>query len=156
MKNILLSALLFFTVSSASFAQQMLHGKVTDAATGKPLAGASVTFAGTGGTTTDNDGNFSIDCNKTKKITISFVGYESYSANIKNCDAELKVLLLSSGKTLDNVEISATSSVNKKLLYQPVSITKLTPVELKRGQGIFLDDAIQTSVPGVIMNRRSV
>ena len=156
MKNILLSALLFFTISSTSFGQQMLHGKVTDVATGKPLTGASVTFAGTGGTTTDNDGNFSIDCNKTKKITISFVGYESYSANIKNCDVELKVLLLSSGKTLDNVEISATSSVNKKLLYQPVSITKLTPVELKRGQGIFLDDAIQTSVPGVIMNRRSV
>jgi iron complex outermembrane recepter protein len=156
MKNIILSALLYFGISSSSFAQQMLHGKVTDAATGKPLAGASVTFAGAGGTTTDNDGNFSIDCNKTKKITISFVGYESYSLTIKNCDAELKVLLQSSGRTLDNVEISATSSVNKKLLYQPASITKLTPVELKRGQGIFLDDAIQTSVPGVIMNRRSV
>jgi len=156
MKNTILSALFFFAISSTSFAQQMLHGKVTDAATGKPLVGASVTFAGAGGTTTDNDGNFSMDCNKTKKITISFVGYESYSLTTKNCDAELKVALQSLGRTLDNVEISATSSVNKRLLYQPASITKLTPVELKRGQGIFLDDAIQTSVPGVIMNRRSV
>src|SRR6187402_2299056 len=124
MKNIILSALLFFIISSTSFAQQMLHGKVTDAATGKPLAGASVTFAGTGGTTTDNDGNFSIDCNKTKKITVSFVGYQTYSANIKNCDAELKISLETAGRTLENVEISATSSINKALLYQPALIPK--------------------------------
>jgi len=92
MKNIILSALLFFIMSSTSFAQQMLHGKVTDAATGKPLVGASVTFAGTGGTITDNDGNFSIDCNKTKKITISFVGYESYSANIKKNNKAYRIM----------------------------------------------------------------
>src|SRR5215510_12840032 len=122
MKNIILSALLLLTIPV--FAQQALKGKVTDKETGKPLAGASVTFAGSGGTTTDNDGNFSIDCGKTKRITISFVGYEPYSVNIKNCDAELKVSLQSSGRTLDNVEISATSSINKKLLYQPQSITK--------------------------------
>jgi iron complex outermembrane receptor protein len=156
MKNIIPLAIFLFAISLTGFAQQMLRGKVTDAETGKPLVGASVTFAGSGGTTTDNDGNFSIDCNKTKRITISFVGYEPYSVTIKNCDAELKISLQSSGRTLDNVEISATSSINKKLLYQPQSIAKLTPVELKRGQGIFLDDAIQTSVPGVIMNRRSV
>ena len=156
MKNIILFAIFLFAISLTGFAQQTLRGKVTDAETGKPLAGASVTFAGSGGTTTDNNGNFSIDCNKAKKITISFVGYEPYSVTIKNCDAELKVSLQSSGRTLDNVEISATSSVNKKLLYQPQSITKLTPVELKRGQGVFFDDVIQTSVPGVIMNRRTV
>ena len=156
MKNIILSALLFFTLTLSSFAQEMLHGKVTDAATGKPLAGASITFAGSGGTTTDKDGSFTIDCNKTKKITISFVGYESYSLNIKNCDAEVKVTLEPAGRMLENVEISATSNINKALLYQPSSITKLSPLELKRGTGLFLDDAIQTNVPGVTMNRRSV
>src|SRR5258705_6440083 len=156
MKNIILSALLFFTISLSSFAQQMLHGKVTDAATGKPLAGASVTFAGNGGTTTDKEGSFGIDCNKTKKISISCVGYEPYSLNIKNCDAELKISLEPAGRTLDNVEISATSNLNKSLLYQPASITKLRTLELKRGQGLFFDDVIQTSVPGVIMNRRTV
>ena len=156
MKNIILSAILLFAISLNSFAQQKLHGKVTDAATGKPLAGASVTFGGTGGTTTDQDGNFTIDCNKTKKITISFVGYESYSVNIKSCDAELNISLETSGRVLDNVEISATSNLNKSLLYQPASITKLRTLELKRGQGLFFDDVIQTSVPGVIMNRRTV
>ena len=156
MKNIILSAILLLSISLTSFAQQKLHGKVTDKETGKPLGGASVTFAGSGGITTDQEGNFSIDCSKTKKITISFVGYETYSLNIKNCDAELKISLEPAGRTLENVEISATSNINKALLYQPASITKLSPLELKRGTGLFLDDAIQTNVPGVTMNRRSV
>jgi iron complex outermembrane receptor protein len=99
---------------------------------------------------------FSIDCNKSSELTFSFVGYESYSLKIKNCDEELEVPLQSTGRTLDNVDISSTASTNKKLLYQPVSITKLGPVELKRGQGLFLQDVIEASVPGVIMNRRTV
>ena len=154
MKNIFLSILLLFAISG--FAQQTLRGKVVDAETGKGLTGATVSFGSNAGTTTDAEGNFSVDCSKTKKVTITFVGYEPYSVTIKNCDAELKVSLQSTGRTLDNVEISSTASTNKKLLYQPVSITKLTPVELKRGQGIFLQDVIETSVPGVIMNRRTV
>src|SRR4029079_4742774 len=105
--------------------------------------------------TTGADGTFSIDC-KTSEITVSFVGYETYRQKIKNCDEELSIGLMRSGHTLDSVEISATSAQNKSMLYQPVSITKLAPAELKRGQGVFFDDVIQTSVPGVIMNRRSV
>src|SRR5258705_6017292 len=104
MKNIILSAFLLFSISG--FAQQTLKGKVVDAETGKGLAGATVSFGSNSGTTTDADGNFSVDCSKTKKIIITFVGYEPYSVTIKNCDVELKVSLQSTGRTLDNVEIS--------------------------------------------------
>src|SRR6187399_1586467 len=156
MKKVILSAILLLTISLTGFGQQMRKGKIVDAETGKGLSGATVSFGSSGGTTTDADGNFSLDCSKTKKITITFVGYEAYSVTIKNCDAELKISLQSTGRTLDNVEIFSTASSIKKLLYQPVSITKLNPVELKRGQGIFLQDVIETSVPGVIMNRRTV
>src|SRR6186713_342505 len=154
MKNIILSALLFFTISG--FAQQTLKGKVVDAETGKGLPGATVSDGSNSGTTTDADGNFSVDCSKTRKITITFIGYEPYSVAIKNCDAELKVSLQSTGRTLDNVDLASTSAQNKTLLNQPVSITKLTPADLNRGQGIFLQDAIETRVPGVQMNRRTV
>jgi iron complex outermembrane receptor protein len=156
MKAIILTAAASFILCAAAISQNILKGKVADAETGKGLAGATVSFGSNSGTTTDAVGNFSIDCNKAKKITITFVGYEPYSVTIKNCDAELKVSLQSTGRTLDNVEISSTASTNKKLLYQPVSITKLNPAELRRGQGIFLQDVIETSVPGVIMNRRTV
>jgi len=60
------------------------------------------------------------------------------------------------GKVLDTVEITATAAQNKSLLYQPASIATLKTTELKRGQGIFLDDAINGNVPGVSMQRRSV
>jgi len=154
MKRIILFVIPLFFLTITAFAQKTLRGKVFDASNNKPLSGATVSFGGTG-TTTDKDGMFSVDC-KSSELTVSFVGYETYRQKIKNCDEELKVSLQSTGRTLGNVEISSTASTNKNLLYQPVSITKLAPADLNRGQGIFLQDAIETSVPGVIMNRRTV
>src|SRR5258705_3734280 len=153
MKRVLLTAA--FTAASLLSYSEKLKGKVVDASNNTPLAGATISLAGKAAST-DNDGAFSIDCNKSLEITVSFVGFETYKQKIKNCDEELLIRLKPAGHTLDEVEISATSSQNKSLLYQPASIAKLTPLELKRGQGIFLDDAIQTSVPGVLMNRRTV
>lgn len=58
--------------------------------------------------------------------------------------------------TLKEVEISDSLTKSTSQLRQPVSQAKLTPVELKRGTGLFLDDAINASVPGVFMERRTV
>jgi iron complex outermembrane receptor protein len=152
MKRLLLFTALAVT-GLVSYSQQV-KGKIFDATNNNALPGATISLAGKT-VTTGADGTFSIDC-KTSEITVSFVGYETYRQKIKNCDEELSIGLMRSGHTLDSVEISATSAQNKSMLYQPVSITKLAPAELKRGQGVFFDDVIQTSVPGVIMNRRSV
>ncbi len=57
---------------------------------------------------------------------------------------------------LNEVEITSSSNPNKSILYQPLSIVKLNEVELKRGNGLFLDDAINGNVPGVTMMRRTV
>src|SRR5436190_14669644 len=152
MKRLLLFTALAVT-GLVSYSQQV-KGKIFDATNNNPLPGATINLAGKT-VTTGADGMFSIDC-KTAEITVSFVGYDIYRQKIRNCDEELSIGLMRSGHTLDSVEISATSAQNKSMLYQPVSITKLAPAELKRGQGIFFDDVIQTSVPGVIMNRRSV
>ncbi len=57
---------------------------------------------------------------------------------------------------LNQVEITSSSNPNKAILYQPLSIVKLNEVELKRGNGLFLDDAINGNTPGVTMMRRTV
>lgn len=57
---------------------------------------------------------------------------------------------------LKEIEVTATSNTNKSLLNQPQAISKLEEKELKRGAGLFLDDAINTNVPGVFMERRTV
>jgi iron complex outermembrane recepter protein len=155
MKKIALSCAVLLCAYTA-FAQKTLKGKIFDKATNTPLSGATVSFGGKGAITTDKNGMFSIECGKTTKLTISFVGYETNQVFIKNCDDELNIGLAISSQYLDNVEISATSNQNKSLLYQPVSIIKLTTTELKRGNGLFLDDAINGNVPGVTMNRRTV
>jgi iron complex outermembrane receptor protein len=139
-----------------SYAQMNLRGQVIDAVTKTPLSGATISFAGKGITSTDQNGQFSIDCRNTTRITISFLGYQSVQQIIKDCEGELNIALMPISKALNEVEITATSNPNKSILYQPQTITKVNNLELKRSTGLFLDDAINTNVPGVLMERRSV
>lgn len=62
--------------------------------------------------------------------------------------------LVAASRVLDEVEI--TSSGNGQPLRRPAAITRLSPRELQRSTGLFLDDAINTNVPGVQMMRRGV
>ena len=155
MKRVFLSFLLLFILSVTSFAQKTLKGKVVDAATGVTLSGATITYASKG-TTTDKGGNFAVDCSKTSFIIVSHVGYESKRIPIKNCDEALNISLSPANETLGEVEVTATSNQNKSILYQPSSITKLSPTEIKRGTGLYLTDAINGNVPGVQMQSRAV
>ncbi len=58
--------------------------------------------------------------------------------------------------SLDEVQVKDTLQRGNATLYQPASISKLNTKELKRSTGLFLDDAINTNVPGVFMQRRTV
>ena len=149
-------AILLVILANGAFAQNMLKGKVFNAADKSPLYGASISLSGKAAASTQKDGSFSIRCDKPGTITVSFIGFETFRQAIKNCNEEISISLLPADKNLDEVEITATSNENKSILYQPLSITKLTPVELKRGTGLFLDDAVNGNVPGVTMNRRAV
>ncbi|MEP7163944.1 MAG: TonB-dependent receptor [Ferruginibacter sp.] len=152
----ILSTICICFIFSAAFAQQKVTGRVFDANSQAPLSGASITLTGKSGTTTDKNGSFSFDCSGSTTITVSFVGYHTYRQQLKNCNDDLSIGLIPASRNLDEVEITATSNLNKGILYQPSSITKLSTPELKRGTGLFLDDAINTNVPGVTMNRRAV
>ena len=147
--------LAFILTTSLIFSQTTIKGKVVDASTNTPLSGATISVAGKNLATTDKDGSFSIPCSGTVTVSVSFIGYEIQKTKA-SCNSDLAISLKPVTNTLDNVEITATSNQNKSLLYQPVSITKLSETELKRGNGLFLDDAINGNVPGVTMNRRAV
>ena len=149
---------LFFLAAmlgSTPLFSQTLNGRVFDSYNNSPLFGATVSLGGKT-TTTDQDGTFSIRCDQSSSLSVSFIGYDTYTQVIKNCNSYLKIGLYPSVHKLDVVEITATSNVNKSLLYQPSSITKLGPPEIKRGLGLYLDDAINENIPGVSLQRRSV
>lgn len=156
MKHLFLFILVLSIFSSITIAQKIIKGKVTDATSRNSLSGATIYYANKAGTTTDANGDFSIDCRNGSFFIVSHVGYESKRIDIKNCEDNILISLSQTFGTLGEVEVTATSNQNKSILYQPASITKLTPVELKRGSGLFLSDAINGNVPGVTMQSRSV
>ena len=136
------------------FAQNNFSGKVLDAISHKPLASASITV-GSKKVTTNIAGEFSITVTGADRIVITYIGYETLSKvldiNEKNNNFYLTPIALS----LTDVEVTNTSNPNKSILYQPGSIAKIGSMELNRNTGLNLDDAIQTTVTGVQMNRRS-
>ncbi|MEO6537224.1 MAG: TonB-dependent receptor, partial [Ferruginibacter sp.] len=156
MKNKIVFTIITMVLSNSAFAQNILKGKVYDASNNNPLFGATISYSSKGATSTAKDGTFSLRCEKAGTLIVSFIGYESYRETVQSCNDEINIGLVAANKNLDEVEITATSNNNKLLLYQPLSITKLSPVELKRGTGLFMDDAINGNVPGVTMNRRAV
>ncbi len=82
-KTLILVLVSFFLFPSGILAQTIIKGKVTEAATGKPLEGASVTVKGTTVTSlTTADGTFSLPVkNSNQKLEVSFVGYVSQSGS---------------------------------------------------------------------------
>ncbi|MBS1545023.1 MAG: TonB-dependent receptor [Bacteroidetes bacterium] len=149
----ILITVLFITITAQ--AQNLLKGKVTDSSSQLPLAGANVQIEGKGGTVTDKDGMFSFECSGSVNITVSYIGFVNYSTTA-DCGSELNIALTPSQQTLSAVEITATSAINQNMLSQPVSIAKLGMTEIKRGNGLFLDDAINANIPGVFMQRRTI
>ncbi|XZF16201.1 TonB-dependent receptor [Chitinophagaceae bacterium MMS25-I14] len=138
-------------------AQNGLTGKITDAFTHKPLPGATIYINNPGAsTTTGKDGAFTIACDEGSELTISLPGYQAKKQPIRDCGTELDITLTPVNNDIDEVEITATSGTNKSVLYQPQSIARLGIKELKRGNGLYMDDAINTNVPGVMMERRSI
>jgi iron complex outermembrane receptor protein len=155
MKNLIVFVLLL--ISFTGVAQDVvLRGKIVDQVTALPLQGASIRYGENAGTVSDTNGEFSIPCSGAMDIKISFVGYQTLTRHVNDCNEQLAIGLTVSSSILDEVEITATSELNRSMLSQPTSISKISTPEIQRGTGLFLDDAINANVPGVFMQRRTV
>lgn len=135
---------------------QQITGKIFDTNTNTPLAGATIQVKGAGGTVSAADGTFSLPCGGTTDIFVSYLGYSTYEMTVKDCPGTLSIGMALAGQTLNEVEVTATSIADKTLLQQPASIVPLNRTELQRGTGLYLDDAINTNIPGVFMERRTI
>ncbi len=149
-------SLLGLLLTVSLFGQNELSGKIMDSATNAPLAGAKIETNGSEISSTDADGNFTIACVENQSLRISYIGYETYSQKITDCTKFLTIALKPSVSALDEVQLSGTLDNNQKVLEKPLAVTHLETRELERGTGLYLDDAINANVPGVIMTRRAV
>jgi iron complex outermembrane receptor protein len=57
--------------------------------------------------------------------------------------------------SLEKVEVTSSSNTNQELLEQSIPFSRINLLELNRGMGVTLDDAINTNITGVLMERRT-
>ena len=109
-KNSILSIFLTAAFSVTAYAQQ-ITGSVSDN-NGLPLPGASVVIEGTSnGTTTDFDGNFSIESSQGSSLVFSYVGYESQTIVVGSSLINVQLI---SDNTLDEVVVTALGISREK------------------------------------------
>jgi TonB-linked outer membrane protein, SusC/RagA family len=85
--------------------RRKITGKVTDSSTHEPLIGVSISITGaSGGTITDQDGNFSIDVPEGVTLHISYIGFASQSIKIGN-QTHLNIVMQEDSKVLSEVVI---------------------------------------------------
>ncbi|MEN9301974.1 MAG: hypothetical protein RL264_403 [Bacteroidota bacterium] len=141
---------------ATSFAlAQSSNGKVLDEMNARPIAGAEVKI-GNQKYITDESGNFKFDCAVNQVLTANYTDYKTTTFSIQKCDGNLLITLTPIGvRYFNEVEVTASSG-KKDMLHQPASIAKIGLDEIKRGNGLFMDDAINSNIPGVHMQRRTV
>jgi len=120
-----------------------------------PVANAVVRYGGAK-TLTDTGGRFSIACNGQGELSVSHAGFAAIVKRIENCAQEVEIVMEPFSRDIEEVIITATSNPNKEQLSLPVSVVRLTEREIKRGTGIYMDDAVNVNVPGVTMERRTI
>ncbi|MBC7828408.1 MAG: von Willebrand factor type A domain-containing protein [Chitinophagaceae bacterium] len=104
--------------------QFVVKGKVTDAATGSPLAGVTVSVKGTKTSTiTGTDGKFTITVNKENAtLVFSQVGYDNIEMKAASTGQEMIINLKIDSTSLDEVVVTGYGTQRKKEITGSVSV----------------------------------
>ncbi len=150
-------SLFLLLAASAALAQtpvQTLRGKITDADNARPMAGATIILTETLGTTSGENGAFSIPNVPVGRyrMQVSFVGYETLTvAEVlveSGKETVQEVALREQGQALQEVTVKAAGSGSAAL--HPLSVHTLTVEEQFRFPATFNDPArLAMSFPGV-------
>jgi outer membrane receptor protein involved in Fe transport len=113
------------------YSQTPVNGQVTEAGTGKPMAGVSILIKNTiAGTTTDAMGRFKLTIIQLPAtLVFSFVGYQSYEQEITSVQ-DLIIQLKEQIVPGQEVVVSA-SKIKEHQLQSPVSIEKLNKLQIQ-------------------------
>jgi len=143
-----LSLMLWIGGTMVGFSQQkVVSGNVTDE-NGLPLPGATIIEQGTtNDTTTDFDGNYSLEVSDSATLEVSYVGYSTQTSNVEG-SIEQDFQLLPGGQ-LDEIVVTALGiSREKKSLGYAVQtvdgesledVKSVNPIEALQGEVAGLD-----------------
>ena len=142
-------------ITTIAFAQTRKVSGTVLGDNGAAVAGASITLKGTTkGTTTNNDGKFSIDVPTSGKavLVINSIGFGSQEVAISN-QTDLSIKLTSDSKQLEDVVVVGYGSVRKRDLTGAVG--SLAPRDIVRANPANATQALQGQVTGVVITKTS-
>lgn len=113
--RLLFTCLLTFLALGSALAQNItVKGEVKDAVTGEGVPFASIQVKGTmTGTSTDADGNYSIDVPRNATLIFSSIGYLTQEAAVEGRTL-INILLATDTESLEETVVIAYGTVNKK------------------------------------------
>ncbi|MUP46171.1 SusC/RagA family TonB-linked outer membrane protein [Gramella sp. BOM4] len=142
------SLLLLFMLPLSFFAQNVVSGTVTEDGTGMPVPGVNVIVKGTtNGTTTDFDGNYTIqNVSEGDILTFSFLGFATEEIPYEG-QATLDVVLVEDQATLDEVVLIGYGSTSEQ--DATGAVQKISPDEFNQGAVVSPEQLIAGKSAGV-------
>lgn len=130
---------------------QIAHvtGEVFDSGDGQPIVGATVTVVGTTrATVTDLDGRFSLSNLKAgeKKITITYVGYEPVTTEIK---PDMKVFMTAKPELMDELIVVAFGKQKRESFTGAATVVSASEIEKQQVSNPI--EALNGRVSGMMM-----
>jgi len=131
---------------SSLFAQTSVSGTVIDQE-GNPIPGATIIVSGTSqGTTTDFDGNFTLNVAGDASLDISSIGFQTQTIAVNN-QSNLSIVLVDDISELDEVFVTGYSSQSRKSITGAVAIVDVGALENLPDQSVL--NQLQGRVTGV-------
>lgn len=145
--GLILICCLFYT--SLVLAQSLrVNGKVIDAVDNSPMIGVTVMIQGAHkGTTTDLDGNYSIEARKNDVLVFSYIGKSSKAVTIKS-QSRVDVKLTDDVNQLNDVVVVGYGTMKKRDLTGAISQVKGDDL-MKGNSSLSINSALQGKVAGM-------
>ena len=139
--------------SENSYQQQIeINGRVTDAETGDPLPGVNIVVQGTTtGTTTDMDGNYSIEASADATLVFSFVGYQEKTVSVQSQE-EINVALQQAVTELE--EVVAVGYGTRERGELTGSVTDVDGASIEQMPAMNITKTLQGKMAGLVVSDR--
>ena len=146
----------FATISGESTAQTVLTGRVFDADSNAPLAGANVSVKNSSrGTTTNLNGNFSLEVEALPvTLVASFVGYEPQELDVST-NTPLTFSLVP-GIELEDLVVVGSRFAPRTVITSPVPIDNIKAAELMSTGQYTFDKMLTYAVPAFNSSQQTI
>jgi outer membrane receptor protein involved in Fe transport len=142
---------LLIAISQTSFSQSLIKGKIIDASTKEPIAGATIHCTDANcfcGCMTNAAGAFEMKCTDCKKLAVTYAGYTPQS--ISTGSSNYLVSLSQSQSVLQEVVVSANRGERVKRSEAPIAISMLGQKTIQETKPTTVDQLLN-KVSGVNM-----